>query len=396
MEKLQSTTISSHNVEVSLPETVIQKLGTARDAEDMQRLGRIQELRRNFGFLSISGFAMILMSTWQVLLAAVAFALPNGGTAGIIYGYIITAFFFTCVNVSMAEMASIAPTAGGQYHWISEFAPPSAQKVLSYLIGWLCTIGWQSGCAIGSFLAATQIQGLIILDDENYAYERWHATLITIAIVCFILIFNTFLARYLPFVEKLMLVLHLGGFVAILVPLWVLGTKGSSREIWTKFEDLSGWGSTGLATLVGLVTPVTSLLGADAAVHMAEELRDASKTLPRVIVSTTVLNGALGFVMLITFVYNLGDLETVLATPTGYPFIQVFYDATGSKGGATAMTLVLTLSAVANAMTNMATASRQLWSFARDGGLPFHRWFATVNRRLEIPLNGKFAQNMAN
>lgn len=88
-----------------------------------------------------------------------------------------------------------------------------------------------------------------------------------------------------------------------------------------------------------------------------------------------------------TFVYNLGDLEAVLNTPTGYPFIQVFYNATGSKGGATAMTLILTLSAMANAMTNMATASRQLWAFARDGGVPFHSWFAKVQPRLEIPLN---------
>lgn len=52
------------------------------------------------------------------------------------------------------------------------------------------------------------------------------------------------------------------------------------------------------------------------------------------------------------------------------------------------MTLVLTLSAIGNAMTNMATASRQLWAFARDKGVPFHGWFATVNKRLEIPLNG--------
>lgn len=138
----------------------------------------------------------------------------------------------------MAEMASIAPTAGeyifrlllldtsaiirkvdqdsdhisgGQYHWISEFAPPSSQKVLSYLIGWLCTLAWQSGCAIGSFLAATQIQGLIVLNDDNYVYERWHGTLITFAIVAFILVFNTFLAHRLPLVETLMVVLHLGG-----------------------------------------------------------------------------------------------------------------------------------------------------------------------------------------
>jgi hypothetical protein len=28
-----------------------------------------------------------------------------------------------------------SPTAGGQYHWVSEFAPPKIQKLLSYIVG---------------------------------------------------------------------------------------------------------------------------------------------------------------------------------------------------------------------------------------------------------------------
>ena len=50
--------------------------------------------------------------------------------------------------------------------------------------------------------------------------------------------------------------------------------------------------------MVGLITPVVAFLGADAAVHMAEELKDASRTLPKVMIWTSVVNGALGFVML--------------------------------------------------------------------------------------------------
>lgn len=142
--------------------------------------------------------------------------------------------------------------AGGQYHWISEFAPRSSQKVLSYFIGWLCTIGWQSGTAIGCFLAATHIQGLIVLNSETYIYERWHGTLLTIAMVLSVAIFNTFLAKHLPLVESFVLYLHLGGFVAILVPLWVLGPRGNSHDIWTQFEDLSDWGSSKLLMIAEL------------------------------------------------------------------------------------------------------------------------------------------------
>jgi len=51
------------------------------------------------------------------------------------------------------------------------------------------------------------------------------------------------------------------------------------------------------------------------------------------------------------------------------------------------MSCILVLSAVANGMTNMATASRQLFAFGRDKGLPFHAWFATVPHGWEIPVN---------
>ena len=39
--------------------------GTASDQRDMSRMGKQQELRRNFGFVSILGYSMILMATWE-------------------------------------------------------------------------------------------------------------------------------------------------------------------------------------------------------------------------------------------------------------------------------------------------------------------------------------------
>lgn len=66
-----------------------------------------------------------------------SFGLVNGGTAGLIYMYITTWFGFSCLIASMAEMASMAPTTGGQYHWVSEFSPKSTQRFLSYITGTL-------------------------------------------------------------------------------------------------------------------------------------------------------------------------------------------------------------------------------------------------------------------
>lgn len=41
-----------------------EKRGTQDDQKDMHRMGKNQELRRNFQFVSIFGYSMILMATW--------------------------------------------------------------------------------------------------------------------------------------------------------------------------------------------------------------------------------------------------------------------------------------------------------------------------------------------
>jgi amino acid transporter len=58
-----------------------------------------------------------------------------GGLSGLFWSlcWAYTGQFF--IVLSLAEMAAMAPTAGGQYHWVSEFAPREYQKVLSYISG---------------------------------------------------------------------------------------------------------------------------------------------------------------------------------------------------------------------------------------------------------------------
>ncbi|EON66770.1 hypothetical protein W97_06018 [Coniosporium apollinis CBS 100218] len=369
-------------------EAVIEeKKGTQFDQRDMYRMGKTQELRRNFRFVSIFGFTMVLMATWESSLTANIFGLINGGTAGLIWVYIGTFFGFLCAVISMAEMASMAPTTGGQYHWVSEFAPRSAQKFLSYIVGWLCVLGWQVGNASLAFLVSGQIQGLLILTSESYVPQRWHGTMLVIAINLFAQAFNTFLARKLPLVEGIVLILHIFGFFAILVPLLVLGERAPAKEVFTTFTDGGGWGNTGLSCLVGILTPVFSFIGPDSATHMSEELRDASKTLPRAMVATALVNGALGFVMVVSFCMVLGSPEEILASPTGQPFIQVFYNVTQSYAGTSVMTAILIVMATFGTVTNVATSSRQVWAFARDRGLPFSPFLAHVRPGWDIPLN---------
>ena len=48
--------------------------GTAKDEQEMERLGRTQQLNRNFRFISILGFSSTAMSTWEIVLSYVLFA----------------------------------------------------------------------------------------------------------------------------------------------------------------------------------------------------------------------------------------------------------------------------------------------------------------------------------
>jgi amino acid transporter len=95
-------------------------------------------------------------------------------------------------------------------------------------------------------------------------------------------------------------------------------------------------------------------------------------------ISTIVLNGTLGFAIVIAFCFCLGDLGADLASPTGYDFIQVFNGATNSNAGTSAMTAILITLVIYATFGFLAPASRQTWAFARDQGLPFSNFLSYV------------------
>ncbi|KAJ9652941.1 hypothetical protein H2198_007850 [Neophaeococcomyces mojaviensis] len=331
-------------------------------------MGHKQVLRRNFRFVTMLGFASTVMASWEIILPLFTFVLTDGGTALLFWGFIAVAIGQSLVYASIAEMASMSPTAGGQYHWVSEFAPPKIQKLLSYLTGWLTAIGWQVYLAGVCFMVGTITQGLIALNVQDYVWHNWHGTLLTIAVIVFSIAFNTILAFRLPLIEGIVLFLHIAGFFAIIIPLWVTGPRASPREALLEFTNNGGWPSVGLSSMIGLTAPMSVLIGFDCAVHML------------------VINVTLAFVMGVTLIFTLGDIDSILSTPTYQPFIQVFFNATQSYGGTNAMVAIVIILLTACCISEVATASRQIWSFARDRGLPGSAWLAQVSPGWNIPL----------
>ncbi|KXT18960.1 hypothetical protein AC579_8709 [Pseudocercospora musae] len=360
------------------------------DQRDMRRLGKKQELKRRFRFFSIVGFVVVLGLTWEFSLTTLVFSLSNGGTAGSIWLVLVVCFGMFFVMLSMAECASMAPTSGGQYHWVSEFAPAHLQRPLSYAVGWLCALGWQCAMPTVAYVGAQQVLALIAVCDSSYVIQGWHGALMTMAFVLAAISFNTFAIGKLPILEGLAVVLHVFGFVAFIVIMWVMGPRANAVVIFTNFRDDNNWGNLGLATLIGIVGPATTYLGADSAAHLAEELEDASYILPRAMFSAAIINYITGFVTTVTFMFTLGNLEDIPASSTGQPWVAVMYKITGSKAATITLVILMTVMYFFCGVNQVTTSSRQVFAFARDKGLPFHRFLSKVRPDSGVPANSVY------
>lgn len=102
---VDSDTNYSDAVEQSV--SISAKDSTSADKDDMIRMGKRQETTRNFRHITILGFCTVILSIWENILSTAVFGLANGGTAGLIWGYLICMICFGFVTASLAEMASM-------------------------------------------------------------------------------------------------------------------------------------------------------------------------------------------------------------------------------------------------------------------------------------------------
>ncbi|KAI0814706.1 putative GABA permease [Xylaria sp. FL0064] len=359
----------------------------SRDDRDLIRVGKKPVLKRNFGFMSVLGFSCTVLITWEGMLIVSTQSLLNGGPAGVIWGYIIVWLGTLSTFAVLSELASMAPTSAGQYHWVAMLASDSSRQFLSYITGWLTLAGWQAVTASAAYLIGSLLQSIIVLLRSDYTPRPWQTVLFLWAIIAFAVFINTVASKTLAHFEGLILVLHILGFFGVLIPLVYLSPHGNA-SFFTTFVNSGGWSTQGLSFLVGLPAAVFSLIGADSAVHMAEEIRNASTVVPQAIIMSIVLNGALGFAMMIAYLFCLGDLDAVLESQTtlGYPFLYVFQAGTGSTAGAAVLGLIIVALGVCSTVGALASSSRMLWSFARDRGIPLWEYFIRLHHRTLIPV----------
>ena len=61
--------------------------------------------------------------------------LYNGGPVALVYGMILAISGTLALAASLAEMASMCPIAGAQYHWTAMFSPPRFAPFITWMQG---------------------------------------------------------------------------------------------------------------------------------------------------------------------------------------------------------------------------------------------------------------------
>lgn len=143
------------------------------DADNIRlaELGHVAQLKRQYGLVSVIAIGCIASNSWSGLAGTLVTGVYSGGPSLILYGYIFVTIANAFVALSLAELASSYPTAGGPYHWAAVIAPKRWSRVASFLTGYLNLFAWIVGTAGSVLMLAQYIIAMAILMNVNFAFE---------------------------------------------------------------------------------------------------------------------------------------------------------------------------------------------------------------------------------
>lgn len=204
----------------------------------------------------------------------------SGGPAGSVYGFIIAWACTLSVYMVIAELASMyaslipiclgarkltiphsAPIAGGQYFWVAILAPKGKERFYSYMTGWITSIAWMATLATASLFVAGMIRGIIALNFDDFTPKPWQGTVICWIVIAVSVFINTVVSSWLPKFEGFILIFHILGFFACMIPLLYMSPKGSVESVFLTSLNEGGWPTQGLSYCVGFVGSVATFVG---------------------------------------------------------------------------------------------------------------------------------------
>ncbi|KAL6234760.1 hypothetical protein BDW75DRAFT_230860 [Aspergillus navahoensis] len=332
-------------------------------------------MKRKFNILSIIAVGYNISNSWVAIAASFAIAIQSGGALSLLYGIIVVSFAMLCTGGTLAELASVYPTAGGQYHFTSILAPRQWSRGLSYFGGLAAIFSWICLGASISLSGTNALMAIVIRWQPAYQPQSWHYFLVYQLFNILVVIYNTYLANKTLWMYNIGFVLSISTFVVITVACPACSeVHVNSNEIRGMMINGSGW-SDGVSFLTGLSTPQFMLSGLDATLHLAEECLDPER-----------VGFLTAFPFAIAIIYSYRDVAESLSTKTGFPIYFIWERATHSSAAATVfMASLFVISCVTfNAVHQ--TASRLTWSFARDDALFFSNKLSSIHSSLGVPV----------
>lgn len=201
----------------------------------------------------------------------------------------------------------------------------------------------------------------------------------------FCFLFNCY-GKVLPAVAKVTLYISLLSFVVILITVPACAHPHASGSfVFAHFVNSTGWGSDGIAFIVGLINPNWIFACLDSATHLAEEVPLPERNIPIAILATVGIGFVTSWFYCIALFFSIKDLPRLISTPTGVPVLELYYQALQNKAGAIVLETLLVVTGMGCLIACHTWQSRICWSFARDQGVPWHQWLSRINKALDVP-----------
>lgn len=126
---------------------------------------------------------------------------------------------------------------------------------------------------------------------------------------------------------------------------------------------------------------------------MVEEIPQPRKNAPKAIYLAVICGAVSGFIFMVVCLFCIQNINLVINSPTGLPFMELVQNAVGLKGGIALMAL-FEFNGLGQGVSVMTTSSRLTWGFARDGGLPWSQYFSRIDRVWKVPARALWLQGL--
>lgn len=195
---------------------------------------------------------------------------------------------------------------------------------------------------------------IVTLWYDDYVPQHWQQYLIYVALTWVAVAINIWGSGFLPLFNKMIFGLAVVTLTSTMITLFVVAHNHHASGSWmfTDTTNRTGWPSNGWAFMLAIGNAVYSYLGSDCGAHLAEEIENPAKNVPKVILYPLGMGLATAFPFTAALMYSITDIESVLDTATGLPLIEIYYQGTGSYAAASVLMAIFAFCFFANLVAN--------------------------------------------